>query len=132
GKPRAHAISRGAYDQAIPHGPREGHAGQGRRRRGDRTGRSHPHPPADPQAQQLQSADAERRLHADGVRGAVPAALLLHERGGCDPSDAAGPSAGRGGVRGVHLRGRRNQGRAGDRLCPREPAPPAMHAGKGL
>jgi hypothetical protein len=42
----------------------------------------------DPQARHVQGADAERRLHADGVRRARPGAVLPKEPGGGDPNHA--------------------------------------------
>jgi hypothetical protein len=83
-------------------------------------------------AVELQGADAQRRLHSDGVRGARPPAVLQHDHRGRDPGHASGPSAGRRGVRRVHLRSGGDQGHASDRLRAREPAPAAMHAREGV
>src|SRR5690606_24927541 len=95
-----------------------------------RRGRSHP-------AEAAASADvlgdpAQRRLHPDGLRGRGADALLPDDRGEGDPDHApcAYPRPRR--LRGIHARGGRIEGSAGQRVFPHQPAPIAVHHGEGL
>src|SRR5262245_2821634 len=84
------------------------------------------------QAAAVPGGPAERRLHADGVRGGCPGTDLRPRPDPGDPGDARGPYEGQGRLRRVHLRDRGDEGGAGDDLRTAAPASAAVHDGGDL
>src|SRR3546814_1290725 len=63
----------------------------------------HAHAHADAPSDAVSRADAQRRLHADGIRRFVPPALLPHVDRGSDAGDAPRPPAGGGEIGRAHV-----------------------------
>src|SRR5690348_4351538 len=75
---------------------------------------------------------AQRRLHADGVRGGGPGNLLQHEPRESDPDHVARAYARERRLRRVHARSCRKQGNAGERVLTQPSTSLAVHYGKTL
>src|SRR5271165_1299454 len=86
----------------------------------------------DEETRNVQGADAERRLHADGVRRSRPGTILPEvARGSHQDHAARAPPRGRR-MRRLYLRGGRDQGDAGHGPGAAEPASSAMHDREGM
>src|SRR5688572_6416119 len=84
------------------------------------------------QAAAVPGGAAERRLHADGIRGRRAGTHLQPQPDAGDKDHAGGTYPGQRHLRGLHIRDRGDQSGAGDDIFPAAPAPAAVHHGGDL
>src|ERR1700733_1688 len=88
--------------------------------------------PEDSQTRDVQSPDAERRLHPDGVRRACSGTVLPEKPGRGDPHHVTRASPRSRGVRRIHLRSRRDKSDPGHGPGSAEPASSPVYDREGM